>query len=220
VVAATGVRKSETARRKRNARPTLRDAQRQLTRSRIIESARELFAVRPYVVVSADDIATAASISRATFYLHFGGKEDVLRTILAEDLDRQEISIRLLANLTDPSRADLAQWVKVMFRAYEHGRASTQLFSLIFGLDPAYMTRISALHDNYIEILAVNHAAFRLPDEPAARERRRTEIHILFYELTQLAFYLCWPDCELDHAAAVKDATRRLQTFLSSAAQD
>jgi len=215
---AGSVRKGERARRGRTERPTLRDAQRLLTRSRIVDAARELFATRPYVVVSADEIASAAGISRATFYLHFGGKEDVLRTILAEDLDRQETSIHLLASLTDPGQADLTQWVESFFRGYEHSRSSTQLFSLIVGLDPTYMKLLNAMQDNYIEILAPTHAAFRLPEEPAARERRRTEIHMLFYELTDLAFHLSWPECGLDRAAAVQDVTNRLQAFLTSAA--
>ena len=215
---ASGLRKSERARRGRAERPTLRDAQRRLTRSRIIDAARELFATRPYVVVSADEIASAASIGRATFYLHFGGKEEVLRTILAEDLDRQESSIHLLASLTDPSRSDLARWIESMFRGYERRRASTQLFSLIVGLDPGYMKHLNAMQDNYIEILSPSHPAFRLPEDPAARERRRTEIHVLFYELTDLAFHLAWPDCGLDRAAAVEDATNRLQAFLTSPA--
>lgn len=213
---ASSVRNSGRAQRGRTERPTLRDAQRLLTRSRIVHAARELFATQPYVVVSADEIASAAGISRATFYLHFGSKEDVVRTILADDLDRQETSIHLLASLTDPGQADLAQWVESFFRGYEHSRSSTQLFSLIVGFDPSYMKLVNSMQDNYIEILSPTHAAFRLPEEPAARERRRTEIHMLFYELTDLAFHLSWPECGLDRAAAVKDATDRLQAFLSS----
>jgi len=216
LASASSVRKSERTRRGRTGRPTLRDAQRLLTRSRIVDAARELFASRPYVVVSADEIASAAGISRATFYLHFGGKEDVLRTILAEDLDRQETSIHLLASLTDPGQADLSDWVDSFFRGYEQTRSSAQLFSLIVGLDPSYMKLLNAMQDNYIEILSPVHAAFRLPEEPAARERRRTEIHVLFYELTDLAFHLSWPECGLDRAAAVQDATDRLHAFLAS----
>jgi len=205
----------EKGRRGPNERPSLRDAQRQLTRTRIIAAARALFAERPYVVVSADDIAGAAGISRATFYLHFGGKEDVLRTILAEDLDRQEILIRLLANQESPTRAQIEGWVRQMFGGYEHWRASMQLFSLIVSLDPSYMKLLTSMQDRYIEILAERHAAFRLSAEPEEREKRRTRCHILFFELTNLAFHLSWPDCGLDHEAAVADATEMLEKFLA-----
>jgi len=211
-------RKNENAAGANRERPSLRQAQRQRTRTRIVTAARELFSERQYMVVSADDIATAAGISRATFYLHFSGKEEVLRTILAEDLGRQETAIRLLANLVQPTRAELAQWVEAFFSGFENRRASTQLFSLMLSLDPSYMLQITQRQDEYIQILSERLAAFRLPEDAAARERHRTRMHMLFSGLNNLAFHLAWPECGLDHAAAVEDATDALAEFMEIAA--
>lgn len=62
-------------------RTSLRDEQKRLTRSRLIEAAKQLFITQGYAQVRVDDIAAAVGCSRATFYLHFTGKPDVLRAI-------------------------------------------------------------------------------------------------------------------------------------------
>lgn len=62
-------------------RGSLREEQKRLTRLRIVEAARELFVTQGYSSVRVDDIAAAVGCSRATFYLHFTGKTEVLRAI-------------------------------------------------------------------------------------------------------------------------------------------
>ncbi|MBU3063528.1 TetR/AcrR family transcriptional regulator [Nocardia sp. NEAU-G5] len=62
-------------------RGSLREEQKRLTRLRIIDAARELFVTQGYSGVRVDDIAAAVGCSRATFYLHFTGKTEVLRAI-------------------------------------------------------------------------------------------------------------------------------------------
>src|ERR1700760_2295082 len=58
--------------------PSLRDQQRLLTRSRLMDAAVDLFAEKGYAQTSVDDICTAIGASRATFYLHFKTKRDAL----------------------------------------------------------------------------------------------------------------------------------------------
>ncbi|MEV6770390.1 TetR/AcrR family transcriptional regulator [Nocardia sp. NPDC051030] len=62
-------------------RTSLREEQKRLTRSRLIDAAKQLFTTQGYAPVRVDDIAAAVGCSRATFYLHFTGKPDVLRAI-------------------------------------------------------------------------------------------------------------------------------------------
>lgn len=97
-----------------NARPapSLRDEQKSQTRARLVEAAKQLFAARGYAAVRVDDIASAGGASRATFYLHFTSKQEVLRAIAEqgtaptalrfyEDLDRV---------LDTGSRAEFVAW--------------------------------------------------------------------------------------------------------------
>ncbi|MGK8523749.1 TetR/AcrR family transcriptional regulator [Nocardia asteroides] len=101
-----------------NANTNLREEQKQQTRARLTEAAKQLFATRGYAAVRVDDIAAAVGCSRATFYLHFAGKLEILRAIAEQgtaptalhfyqDLDRV---------LETGSRAEFASW---MTRAIE-----------------------------------------------------------------------------------------------------
>ena len=57
----------------------LRRQQRDFTRQRLVDAARELFRQNGTKGTSIDDIAKAAGTSRATFYAHFTDKQDVIR---------------------------------------------------------------------------------------------------------------------------------------------
>nr|WP_031938723.1 TetR/AcrR family transcriptional regulator [Prescottella defluvii] len=97
----------------KSRRGSLRDEQKRWTRTRLMECARELFCAHGYAAVTVDDIAAAVGCSRATFYLHFPGKVEILRAISTEkmvpsvfafyaDLDRV---------LDTGSRAEFTAWV-------------------------------------------------------------------------------------------------------------
>src|ERR1700759_2631490 len=57
---------------------TLRDEQKRLTRRRLIEGALVAFERKGYAAATIDDIVAEANASRATFYLHFKRKADVV----------------------------------------------------------------------------------------------------------------------------------------------
>ena len=57
---------------------SLRDAQKQLTRSRLIDAAADSFRVRGYAATTIEDVASGAGATRATFYLHFRTKADLI----------------------------------------------------------------------------------------------------------------------------------------------
>ena len=57
----------------------LRRQQRDFTRQKLVDAARELFKRNGTRGTSIDDIAKAAGTSRATFYAHFTDKQDVIR---------------------------------------------------------------------------------------------------------------------------------------------
>ena len=74
---------SERRRRPEQAgRGTLRDEQRRLTRRRLAEAALELFEEVGYAPATADGIAKRAGANRATFYLHYAGKADVVLELM------------------------------------------------------------------------------------------------------------------------------------------
>jgi AcrR family transcriptional regulator len=54
------------------------------TRERLLEGALATFGRRGYEATRVEDVCQAAGIARATFYRHFGGKEDVLAALVDE----------------------------------------------------------------------------------------------------------------------------------------
>src|ERR1700754_988811 len=90
-----------------------------ITKERILEAARELFAERGYAGTSIRDIAERLEMTKAALYYHFPGKQDVLAALvepwlleidaLAEwaerhqPVDRQEALRRTVAYLAAPN---------------------------------------------------------------------------------------------------------------------
>lgn len=62
----------------------LREQQRAYTRSKLLESARQVFVTRGFPDATVDDIVREAGASRATFYLHFRSKTDVAAALVDE----------------------------------------------------------------------------------------------------------------------------------------
>ncbi|BCI56009.1 hypothetical protein NIIDNTM18_52870 [Mycolicibacterium litorale] len=65
---------------------TLREAQKQRTRELLLERGLESFATKGYQATTIDDIAAAAGTTRATFYLHFASKAQLMRQLI-DDVD-------------------------------------------------------------------------------------------------------------------------------------
>ncbi|MFE6924655.1 TetR/AcrR family transcriptional regulator [Nocardia sp. NPDC057663] len=94
-------------------RGSLREEQKRLTKARIVETARTLFETQGYSAVRVDDIAAAVGCSRATFYLHFTSKGEVLRAIANEGTltSVREFYADLDRVLTTGSRAAFEEWM-------------------------------------------------------------------------------------------------------------
>jgi AcrR family transcriptional regulator len=104
---------------------TLRDAQKQLTRSRLLSGAKAAFASKGYAATTIDDVARAAGVTRATFYLHFDNKGELLGE-LAADVARQtaEINGRLAKVVARGDRATIAAWLNDAFDFWEAIRST------------------------------------------------------------------------------------------------
>jgi AcrR family transcriptional regulator len=64
---------------------SLREEQRQLTRSRLKEASLEVFSRVGYNAATVDEIAERADVSRATFYFHFPTKRDDVEAMLEDN---------------------------------------------------------------------------------------------------------------------------------------
>ncbi|ACL38759.1 transcriptional regulator, TetR family [Pseudarthrobacter chlorophenolicus A6] len=63
--------------------PSLREAQKQLTRDTIVERALELFTAKGYAATTIDEIAASAGTTRVTFYAYYPTRADLMRDFMA-----------------------------------------------------------------------------------------------------------------------------------------
>ncbi|GAA5036782.1 TetR/AcrR family transcriptional regulator [Microbacterium fluvii] len=63
---------------------SLRVAQKELTRKRLLSTALELFEKQGYSATTIDEIAGAAGTTRVTFYAHFPSRREIMRALIDE----------------------------------------------------------------------------------------------------------------------------------------
>jgi AcrR family transcriptional regulator len=63
--------------------PSLREAQKQLTRDTIVERALELFTEKGYAATRIEEIAAAAGTTRVTFYAYYPSRADLMKDFMA-----------------------------------------------------------------------------------------------------------------------------------------
>lgn len=103
---------------------SLREQQKLFTRQRLIQAALAVIEERGYSAATIDDVVAAAGASRATFYLHFKNKLELVRGLLdvlsADGLEKW----KRLAKLGDPSWQELRDWIENdAIPYYERNRA-------------------------------------------------------------------------------------------------
>ena len=108
--------------------PDLRTQQKQYTRTRLLSAACDVFAEKGYDSATVDDVVAAAGAARATFYLHFSGKADVVTELAdrmwSDTLDR----FTAFGDLPDWSHATIRAWLTTyMEQAEDNSRAISVL---------------------------------------------------------------------------------------------
>lgn len=120
--------------------PNLRQAQKEMTRSLLIQRAGELFTERGYAAVTIDDITRAVGCSRATFYLHFSAKVDVFREVSRTILTERPAAIyaELDEVLASGTREDFAVWMRRALDWFIDNRAFLPVWDEAATLEPSF----------------------------------------------------------------------------------
>jgi AcrR family transcriptional regulator len=89
----------------------LRQAQRDLTRSRITAAARHLFYSNHFDSTTMEDIAAAAGLRRSTIYLHYRDKAEILVDVVADYVPKSKAMLATLPGPA-PSLAQVERWIE------------------------------------------------------------------------------------------------------------
>lgn len=108
----------------RERAPSLREEQRRFTRQRLIDAAQAVFAESGYSSATIEEITSAAGASRATFYLHFKGKAEIVQELFLNVLlpEANDIYERL-HELENPTWADVRAFVEDTLAYWDRHRA-------------------------------------------------------------------------------------------------
>lgn len=103
-------------------------------------TSRELFVERGYAAVTIDEVASAVGCSRATFYLHFSSKMDVLLKISAETMAQRASAIYadLDRALESGSQAEFTEWVRKSLVWFETNKDILPAWDEALALEPEF----------------------------------------------------------------------------------
>lgn len=112
-----------------SAVPTKLDRRQRRTRRLLAEALIALIPEKGYDTLSITDITDRADLNRATFYLHYGSKEELLMDLLEERFDE------LVAEMEANRVSDGPIWLTHMpeLRIYEHLAEHHALYAILLG---------------------------------------------------------------------------------------
>jgi AcrR family transcriptional regulator len=168
---------------------TLRDEQRRLTRRRLADAALELFHEQGYAATTAEQIATRAGANRATFYLHFGGKADVVLELMRRVDDEVAGIFARLDAIEDPSRDDVRAWVEETVGFWERHRVLIDANEQALGVEP----RVAAYWAGGLERAVDAMPRLLGRQEGEDRARMRVRLIALMLGLERLCYF--WIVC-------------------------
>jgi AcrR family transcriptional regulator len=196
------------------AKLNIREAQKALTRQRILDAARELFYRQGFYETSVDQIALEAGASRPTFYLHFRDKEEVLGQI-AEDYTT---AVRECAERLPGPRATLPAlrgWMTDLAAFLEREKVSFSLMNEVTapeGVSPLYARQIMEAWSEGLGARAPAFALARRKDRRGIEARAASELLIL--EITWAVTSACLNANAYFAEVALDLVAQRLHTFL------
>jgi AcrR family transcriptional regulator len=146
-----------------------RAAQKLDTRARLLSAARRLFSRQGVSATTVDQVAREAQTSRANFYLHFNGKDELLHA-LRQEMWRMALGFyEAFARLPDTSEATLLRWLEEVSRRWNEDGGLTRI---VLGATPAEVEHEYREHlAEYIDTLTRDPSKWRGHTPAQARQR-------------------------------------------------
>ncbi|HEX7820488.1 MAG TPA: TetR/AcrR family transcriptional regulator [Sphingobium sp.] len=153
------------------------------SRERLLAAAAAAFCERGYFGVSVEDIASAAGVSRMTFYRHFNGKASVAAELFRINTGSAMPLLLSIGEADFRDAATVRDWIAALFASDRASRQLLRVFTQASVSEPSFTTTAHRFIDNLLLGLGRTIPAFALaPDKPGER-RRWVEAWLLIYEI-------------------------------------
>lgn len=152
------------------------------TIDRIRKATREIFYEKGFFAASVEEIAARGGLSRATVYLHFKGKDELLFDLVKEDLAYQLGLYRELASINRLGLGAIKKWLFFFRSEVDQRRNSLNLFAAAGAIDSDQMVIVGQHRDNIISILGRRFPGFDVEGVcPELREIRRAGCYLMIF---------------------------------------
>ncbi|MEH3054479.1 MAG: TetR family transcriptional regulator [Patulibacter minatonensis] len=182
-----------------SARPTYQSAAKQLLRTSLLESARQLLRDRSWPEITMSQLASAAGVSRQTLYNEFGSRTGFVQAYVLYDADR---ILTVVEEAIASAGGDPAATIDIAFRR----------FLEIMEVDPLAVSVLSGTDEDGLLALVTTrggpvlaYAAHRLGEAIGAMwpQAATEDVALLARELVRLALsHAMLPGGSPDEAAA------------------
>ncbi len=158
-----------------------------MTRQRLMSAAEGVFSRDGYSGATVGDIAAAANVSRATFYLHFTDKSDALMAVMGANLaDTPEYWHEVDVALVGSDRAALRASLGNTLRWYEQHAGLLRPVREGLAANPALAAQIGSPFAGFADEMSGYLQRVR----PQDRARAHLRLQLLMIQLDQLAYRL------------------------------
>jgi len=192
-------------------RISLREEQKQLARQRILSAALDVFVSQGYQGSTVDDITTTAGMSRATFYLYFKGKKDIVAALVEENVaDFREIYLRMPTG-RDADADAVQRWIEEVFAFNESIRQRAIFYRQASIIDPEVL---SMTERNYADIIRASWQRLAGELDPESPEGK-TMWHRqrLFLGLIEATVFLAVVEKAVDREVSRRELTRLMHDY-------
>ena len=163
--------------------PSLRFAQKEYTRGRIRDAARDLFRERSFLDVSMEEIATRAKLARTTIYFHYENRTELLADLLTDDRDQREDLYRKLLENPKIDRAALRKWLGALVEGVKEILGSFAMHAFTISQDPKFGRQLFDQRERMAAILGERLPAFMSRDSEHFEPRAWVRSHLMVNQL-------------------------------------
>ncbi len=126
-----------------------RDRKKTQVLNTLVDIAMELFVNKGFEETTIADITKSVDIGTGTFYNYFNSKEDILKYVLAQNLDQAKRSLETLNKSTIHPQEKISQILVILGKIFEDNRQLFRLCNNHLGLK-------QAPHDTQFKDILVN----------------------------------------------------------------
>jgi AcrR family transcriptional regulator len=189
----------------------LRAQQKQFTRERLVAAAIDVMDRDGYGPATVEDIAAAAGASRATFYVHFGGKIEVVREVMERLKEESEAIYDTLYEIDELTPERLRIFLDETLHYWERNRAACNV------LEQAVMTDLDlgATGSKIAMVVADSLATHIVRWRGIDRESARLRALLLLFQVDRACYFWIVRGVNHDREAALDVLTENWWTTLA-----